>query len=332
MKHILVDNVNSALSEGLEHIAENNYKEDSRNGSVLVAPGPVITTYLRPMERVLFSSMRNANPFFHLMESLWMLGGRDDLAWPMFFNSRFEEYSDDGVTLHGAYGHRWRHYFGMDQIPVIIDMLKKEPTTRRAVLNMWNPESDLGTSYKDIPCNTHIYFSIHQEMLDMTVCCRSNDLWWGAYGANAVHFSFLQEYIAGMIGIRIGVYHQISNNFHLYTDIVNPDKLYELSEDANLNNRYLLEGVTSSPIFSEGVEKRSWKIDLTKFLNNPLEDILYEHDFFNHTARPMYFAWNSRKINYGDGLIYAEMIQSEDWRIACIEWIKRAEQRKENKI
>jgi thymidylate synthase len=55
-------------------------------------------------------------------------------------------------------------------------------------------------------------------VLDLTVLCRSNDVVWGAYGANAVHFSVLQEYLAGRIGVDVGVMYQFSNNYHGYVD------------------------------------------------------------------------------------------------------------------
>ena len=67
---------------------------------------------------------------------------------------------------------------------------------------MWDAKQDLShrNESKDLPCNTHVYFSIREGFLDMTVCNRSNDLIWGCCGANAVHMSFLQEYVATMWG------------------------------------------------------------------------------------------------------------------------------------
>ena len=50
-------------------------RKDSRNGPVLEFPEPVLICYNRPVERVLFYPSRDANPFFHLMEGLWMLVG-----------------------------------------------------------------------------------------------------------------------------------------------------------------------------------------------------------------------------------------------------------------
>ena len=54
-----------------------------------------------------------------------------------------EEYSDDGITLQGAYGFRWREHFGGDQLSVIIERLRNDNTDRRCVLQMWDPLVDL---------------------------------------------------------------------------------------------------------------------------------------------------------------------------------------------
>ncbi|KKK55035.1 hypothetical protein LCGC14_3078620, partial [marine sediment metagenome] len=79
--HVLnVRNVNEALPKMLQHLEEKGERNSSRAGEVIVAPTPVTTVYRKPMERVLFSPIRDANPFFHLIEALWMLAGRRDVA------------------------------------------------------------------------------------------------------------------------------------------------------------------------------------------------------------------------------------------------------------
>ncbi|HAH51913.1 MAG TPA: hypothetical protein DCL80_11935, partial [Balneola sp.] len=119
-------------------------------------------------------------PFFHLFEALWMLAGRDDLAYVQQFNKRIEDFSDDGVTLNGAYGYRWREYWKKDQLDLLIEHLTNHPDSRRAVLQMWSTD-DLqkivkDPTCKDVPCNTQIYFKIKKNRLQMTVTCRSNDI------------------------------------------------------------------------------------------------------------------------------------------------------------
>ena len=158
MQVLEVRNVHDALVRGMDLLHTEDFKNESRNGRVYQARTPVTTVYQRPKERVLFWEERDANPFFHFMEGLWMLDGRNDLEFVQHFAKSMENYSDDGKSLWGAYGWRWRSYFGYDQLRVIIERLKKDGEDRRSVLQMWDAENDLGRDGKDVPCNTSIYF------------------------------------------------------------------------------------------------------------------------------------------------------------------------------
>src|SRR5688500_12288764 len=111
-----VRNVSEALYNAKEALKQSHRQITSRNGACMEFTRPVATTYTHPWERVLFYAERDANPFFHLMESLWMLSGRNDVEWIEQFNGRINSYSDDGRTFHGAYGFRWREWFGCEQL------------------------------------------------------------------------------------------------------------------------------------------------------------------------------------------------------------------------
>jgi thymidylate synthase len=224
MKVITARNVHSALHDGLDLMQSFGIKRDSRNGPVYQVMEPVATVYQRPAERVMFHPWRDANPFFHFYESLWMLAGRNDIAPLVRYVKRMGTFSDDGETQNAAYGYRWRHANPYnrdpDQLGMIIEGLKKNPECRRQVLQIWNCDKDLGTGTKDAACNIAATFQInHKNQLDMSVFCRSNDIIWGCYGANAVHFSMLMEYVASGIGVPMGEYTQISVNWHAYEEI-----------------------------------------------------------------------------------------------------------------
>lgn len=336
--------VSEALSNGLHALRVFGIKQPSRVGDVIVKPNPVMTVYQNPTQRVLFSPLRDANPFFHVMESLWMLAGRNDLGWLSQYNKRMTSYSDDGgQTQPGAYGYRWRNYFGYDQLETIIVELKNNPQTRRCVLSMWDggqrdmfergvPEySDLSSALSgsaDVPCNTHAYFDTIDGRLNMTVCNRSNDIWWGAHGANAVHFSFLLEYVAAMTGIPMGVYRQFSNNYHIYTNVVAEHLLMPVARDVEASDAYYVPGTGRSQ--SAGLRTiplvtytESFLEELRQFMAG--DDGLYvKNTFFRDVAAPMRQAWQAHKAkNYDDAIHYAETIRAEDWRKACIEWLKR---------
>lgn len=219
MHTLTATNVNDAFEGALYLMKAIGVKENSRNGEVMAAPYPVATTYKKPTQRMLFSPKRDANPFFHIMEGIWMLAGFEDVEFPARFASNILNFSDDKVTLNGAYGHRWRNKFAVDQLHWVIGHLSTDPDTRRAVISMWDPNSDpnsVALGSKDVPCNTTIYFRNIRDKLNMTVCCRSNDIIWGCYGANAVHMSMLHEYVAESVGLEVGEYVQISNNWHIY--------------------------------------------------------------------------------------------------------------------
>jgi thymidylate synthase len=228
MRVIDARNVHQALPKGvwlMQHFGE---KRESRNGPVRVMPCPVTTVYERPRERMVFWAERDANPAFHIYEALWMLAGRKDLAPLLRYVKDFHRFSDDGHTLHGAYGYRWRKWFdaepgrnigGRDQLAIIARRLRTDPDDRRCVLQMWDTDGDLDVSGRDVPCNTLATFQVNNDgALDMTVFCRSNDIVLGAYGANAVHFSVLLEYMALWVGVPVGRYRQVSVNWHAYDD------------------------------------------------------------------------------------------------------------------
>ena len=311
MLTIYARNVAEALPEGVRLLRDIGRREETRGGTVLVAPCPVVTVYERPTERVLYSAERDANPFFHLAEALWMLAGRNDATFLNQYIRNFgEQFAEPNGEVHGAYGYRWRKQFHFDQLEKVIEVLKQESNSRQAVLQMWDAQIDLGTSWrwKDRPCNTNIYFRIRDGVLDMTVCCRSNDILWGAYGANAVHFSILQEYLATHIGVRIGLYYQFSNNFHAYLSELEK-RPGEMRDARNyLKPRPLIDN------------PKTFDAELKQLLAGNLEPS--DNEFLKRTVYPMLMAHLAyrKKLRIDHWL---DRIQAPDWSIAAREWMIR---------
>ena len=335
MHVISVSNVNSALRHGLEHLKNHGSVEHSRNGRVLVAPTPVATVYGHPTQRVLFSPLRDANPFFHYVESMWMIAGFNDVKTPAQFARQMEYYTDDGSTLNGAYGYRWRRFFGYDQLGEIVRILQRDPTSRRCVLAMWSGSHDLrDQTSKDLPCNTHIYFRVVDGCLDMTVCCRSNDIVWGAYGANSVHMSMLQEYMALRIGVSVGTYTQLSFNYHLYLGRQDVDRLYNHATGVvsyETEDRYFTEVhmVPAKPLFMRGNEDEHsifFEEVSHLILNGPGRAMRqsYVNDSVRNVLWPLMAAHEFYRIGDVDSaIIETESIDAVDWRTACREWLQR---------
>lgn len=340
MHVIQAHNVNDALFLGLMQLCHMGDIEASRNGPVLVSPTPVSTVYARPRERVLFSPLRDANPFFHYVESMWMLAGFNDVSTPARYARQMEYYTDDGSILNGAYGYRWRRFFGYDQLTEIVRLLNRDPTSRRAVLAMWSASDLTNQVSKDLPCNTQIYFRVqNHESLDMLVTCRSNDIVWGAYGANSVHMSMLHEYMALRLGLTTGTYTQMSFNYHLYLErpdverllrydkqTIGPNEILYLPDDRYTNEVHI---VPARPLFASGDEQDHdlFFEDMSALLMN---GVLYQPQsaYESETVRGvLYPIMNAHRL-FRDGLIddaiiETELIQAVDWRVACREWLQR---------
>ena len=318
-------NVNVAFGEVFWRLRNHrNEIEQTRNGPVIAFPEPVITTYLYPNERVLFHAGRDANPVFHLMESIWMIAGRNDVAFLDQFNSRLRQYSDNGKTYNAAYGYRWRRHFDSDQLVDVIKLLRRDKNTRQAVVQIWDI-NDLVKKTKDKACNTQVLFDCRGERLNMTVFNRSNDIWYGAYGANAVHFSFLQEFVASSIDMRVGQYRQVSNNLHLYTELYDAKRYLDTPPDHELYDNYARGAVRPAPIMLNN-DYNGFLEDCEKFCAQPYNQFArYNHPWFLTTALPMAMVSKTRRAGAGSGIEWAEKIQASDWRIATLEWIHRRE-------
>lgn len=337
MNTIRANDVNEAFKIGMMLLSSHGHERESRNGTVIELPEPCSTVYSNPQQRVLFHPERNANPFFHCMEGLWMLAGRDDVAFVSQFVGRMKEFSDDGETFHGAYGKRMRRYLecdnastagvAIDQLATVIKMLRSDPDTRRAVVAIWDPLMDLDTISKDIPCNDTIFFKIRGGKLQMTVCCRSNDAIWGAWGANAVHFSMIMEYVAAGVGVPMGTYTQISDSLHAYTDNPQWTQLKDAYHDHTSFDPYGDRELKPANLVDDF---EAWDNELMMFLIQSDNGIMVTSDdywhnkFFPRVAIPMLNAWVDYKAGYRSRAHkICDTIQADDWRLACQQWILR---------
>jgi hypothetical protein len=274
----------------------------------------------------MFHPERDANPFLHLYESLWMLGGRNDLEPLLKFTQQFKEYSDDGETLRGAYGYRWAQ---CEQLDIIARRLKKDPMDRRCVLQMWDVLRDLDYDGKDVPCNLVATFQMVQDRyLNMVVFNRSNDIIWGCYGANAVHFSMLQEYMANKIGCQMGTYTQVSVNWHVYEQVF--ERMEMICEmKTPVHDPYAFNGIETLAMPGEnciddvinallhyvdedfvreyGASNHSWF--------SMVYDVLYAHHLFKTLAAPEKYSASLELLG--------RRFQNIDWVVAAKQWIER---------
>lgn len=185
---------------------------DSRNGGCKEVLSNTFTiTY--PHYRHLCVLGRKNNPFAAVAETLWVLSGRDDVAFIEHYLPRARQFSDDGDTWRGGYGTRLRG--AVDQIWECYKLLKETPDTRRAAINIYDGTKDFCDS-KDIPCNNWLNFQLRDGKLHMNVAVRSNDLIWGCSGINMFEWSVLQHMLAEWLGVEVGTQTWLQGSLHVY--------------------------------------------------------------------------------------------------------------------
>ena len=265
MSHTYARNTHDLVPKMVRLFNAAGYKRESRNGNVARLPGVTTVTLSRPYECVCFIDSRDANPFFHLMEALAMLVPVNSVEVLSFFASNMASFSDNGSDFNAFYGTRARVRWG-DQINDVIRILKDDPNSRQAVVNLWDP-MDLNKSTKDKACNLLMIFSVEDGYLHMTTFNRSNDAVWGFMtGANMVHFPFFHAYVANSLGVKIGEWHHASANMHVYDW---NEKWKAICDEVKAELPPCLYGdgtVRPLELMSSPGEKRLFDIELSTFL------------------------------------------------------------------
>jgi thymidylate synthase len=101
----------------------------------------------------------------------------------------------------------------INQVDYIVDKLKSQPTSRRAIAITWNPVID--EKLEACPCLQLIQCILRDDKLHMRVIFRSNDMLTAA-GANMYALVQLQKSIADKLGVTCGIYTHTSLVPHIY--------------------------------------------------------------------------------------------------------------------
>ncbi len=99
-----------------------------------------------------------------------------------------------------------------NQYPFIIEELRRNPYSRRAVMDIRTPE-DMGSD--DPACWQHAQYFIRDGALHCKILFRSNDACKASY-MNAFALIMLQKRIADTLGVKMGTYTHRANSFHCY--------------------------------------------------------------------------------------------------------------------
>lgn len=167
-----------------------------------------------PRARLSLTETRG-KPFSALGELLWYLSRSNNLAFIEYYLKQYQDESDDGKTVYGGYGPR---LFNMrnahDQIANVIALLRDKPSSRRAVVQIFDAE-DIASYHKEVPCTCTLQFLLRNGCLHMLTSMRSNDAFIGL-PHDVFAFTMLQEIIARSLSVEPGTYSHAVGSLHLY--------------------------------------------------------------------------------------------------------------------
>jgi thymidylate synthase len=178
----------------------------------------------KPRARLSRSESRG-KVFSALGELIWYLSGSNATDQIAHYIPRYRDY-DEGGVIFGGYGPRLRG--GADQLTTVMRLLREKPSTRRAVIQLFDG-TDLLEDHADVPCTCTLQFLARAAGLDLIVYMRSNDAFIGL-PHDVFCFSMIQELVAQAVGVELGQYVHVVGSLHLYERDV---------EDAR---RFLAEG------------------------------------------------------------------------------------------
>lgn len=221
----------SSATEALPHLLNNlligGSVVPSRNGETRELTMQHITID-QTTDPYIATPGRNVSLPAQIAETMWILAGRSDVEWLSNYLPQAPKFSDDGKTWRGGYGPRLREWSmtddphgqaprnrQVDQLRHIIDLLRQDPTTRRAVFSIYDPAVDWAPG-KDIPCNNWVHFLARDGKLHAHVAIRSNDVMWGWSGINSFEWSILNQVVAAYAGLHPGTITYDISSLHLY--------------------------------------------------------------------------------------------------------------------
>ena len=163
---------------------------------------------------VLTLKCRHKAMIYAIGELIWYWSGRNDVDFIDHFSKFWRNISDDGKTANSAYGYIIKYKFGFDQLECVINELRRNPDSRRAVINI-NTPSMYRMVTRDTQCTMFLHYYIRDNKLCSTATMRSNDFIKGLT-FDITYFTELQKYIAHRLGLECGTYTHFDTSFHTY--------------------------------------------------------------------------------------------------------------------
>jgi thymidylate synthase len=152
-------------------------------------------------------------------ELLWFLKGDSNIKYLKENGvSIWDEWADENGNLGPVYGVQWRSWKThdgrtVDQIKNLIEMIEKNPDSRRLIVSAWNV-SDVDKMALP-PCHTMFQFYVANNKLSCQLYQRSADIFLGV-PFNIASYALLTHMVAQVCNLGVGDFVHTFGDAHLY--------------------------------------------------------------------------------------------------------------------
>ena len=152
-------------------------------------------------------------------ELLWFLAGDTNIKYLNDNGVRiWDEWADENGNLGPVYGSQWRSWPApdggtIDQISNVIEMIRKNPDSRRLIVSAWNPAEVDKMALP--PCHCLFQFYVADGKLSCQLYQRSADMFLGV-PFNIASYALLTLMVAQQTGLEPGDFVWTGGDCHIY--------------------------------------------------------------------------------------------------------------------
>lgn len=167
-------------------------------------------------------------------ELLWFLKGDTNTQYLKDNGVKiWDEWADENGDLGPVYGYQWRNWptpdgRHVDQVKEVVEQLKKNPNSRRIIINAWNvadlpdesisPQDNVKNNKMALaPCHAFIQFYVADGKLSCQLYQRSADIFLGV-PFNIASYALMTMMLAQVCDLGIGDFVHTLGDAHLYSN------------------------------------------------------------------------------------------------------------------
>ncbi len=202
----------------LQHVLDHGTRKDDRTGTgTLSVFGYQMRFDLQKGFPLLTTKKLHTRSIIH--ELLWFLSGDTNIKYLKDNGvTIWDEWADSDGNLGPVYGYQWRSWPSgdgktYDQISGLIEMIKKNPDSRRLIVSAWNVPFIEQMALP--PCHCLFQFYVAEGRLSCQLYQRSADIFLGV-PFNIASYALLTHMIAQVTGLEVGDFVHTLGDAHLY--------------------------------------------------------------------------------------------------------------------